>query len=165
MWHCTRMGCCNKQRAAGTRIAGPPQPSLRQRLSAFFLGRGLIPPQEYGLLPSILHSVGGFAVPVAVARGTATEKWPQSSHFPKPLSRHTPYGMQKPPTEFPMPTTASGIYMQTLDTCPAHMLLLLTPSHQASRHQTSGILWKPHYAQAAIFVGHGPCLIPSPVAI
>ena len=84
------MGCCNKQRAAGARIAGLPQPSLRQRLSAFFWGGGLISPQEYGLLPSILHSVGGFAVPVAVARGTATGKWPQSSHFPKPLSRHTP---------------------------------------------------------------------------
>lgn len=36
MWHCTRMGCCNKQRAAGARIAGLPQPSLRQRLSVFF---------------------------------------------------------------------------------------------------------------------------------
>lgn len=30
------MGCCNKQRAAGARIAGLPQPSLRQRLSVFF---------------------------------------------------------------------------------------------------------------------------------
>lgn len=39
MWHCTRMGCCNKQRAVGARIAGLPQPSLRQRLSAFFRER------------------------------------------------------------------------------------------------------------------------------
>lgn len=36
MRHCTRMGCCNKQRAAGARTAEPPQPSLRQRLSVFF---------------------------------------------------------------------------------------------------------------------------------
>ena len=36
MRHCTRMGCCNKQRAVGARIAGLPQPSLRQRLSVFF---------------------------------------------------------------------------------------------------------------------------------
>ena len=164
MWHCTRMGCCNKQRAVGARIAGLPQPSLRQRLSVFFGER--------------LDFSAGIWI---IATNTAFRRWfcgsvggcPRNRHremasvkpFPKTVIPPYPYGMQKPPTESPMPTTASGIYMQTLDTCPAHMLLLLTPSHQASRHQTSGILWKPHYAQAAIFVGHGPCPIPSPVAI
>lgn len=165
MWHCTRMGCCNKQRAAGARIAGLPQPSLRQRLSVFFGER--------------LDFSAGIWI---IAINTAFRRWfcgsgggcPRNRHremasikpFPKTaIPPYPPYGMQKPPTEFPMPTTASGICMQTLDTCPAHMLLLPTPSHQASRHQTSGILWKPHYAQAAIFVGHGPCPIPSPVAI
>ena len=57
--------------------------------------------------------------------------------FPKTVIPSYPYGMQKPPTESPMPTTASGICMQTLDTCPAHMLLLLPPSHQGTRHRES----------------------------
>ena len=165
MWHCTRMGCCNKQRAAGARIAGLPQPSLRQRLSVFLGER--------------LDFSAGIWI---IAINTAFRRWfcgsvggcPRNLHremasikpFPKTaIPPYPPYGMQKPPTESPMPTTASGICMQTLDTCLAYMLLLPTSSHQASRHQTSGILWKPHYAQAAIFVGHGPCPTPSPVAI
>ena len=158
------MGCCNKQCAAGARIAGLPQPSLRQRLSAF-LGRGL--DFSAGIWIIAINAAFRRWFCGSVGGCPRNRHWEMASIKPFPKTAIPPYPLRnaKPPTEFPMPTTAAGICMQTLDTCLAHMLLLPTPSHQASRHQTSGILWKSHYAQAAIFVGHGPCPIPSPVAI
>ena len=136
MWHCTRMGCCNKQRAAGARIAGLPQPSLRQRLSAFFGER--------------LDFSAGIWI---IAINAAFRRWfcgsiggcPRNRHRemasikPFPKTAIPPYPLRNAKTTYgiPMPTTASGICMQTLDTCPAHMLLLLTPSHQGNRHRES----------------------------
>ena len=101
------MGCCNKQRAAGARIAEPPQPSLRQRLSAFFLGRGLISPQEYGLLPPMLHSVGGFAFPGGGC--PRNRHWEMASIKPFPKTAIPPYPLRHAKTTYGIPHAHNSI--------------------------------------------------------
>ena len=156
------MGCCNKQRAAGARIAGLPHPSLRQRLSVFF-GERL----DFSAGIWIIATNAAFRRWFCSSGGGCPRNrhWEMASIKPFPKTAIPPYPLRNAKTTYGIPHAHNSIRNMHANSqhmpCPYAIASAANPS----RHQASGILWKPHYAQAAIFVGHGPCPIPSPVAI
>lgn len=133
------MGCCNKQRAAGVRIAGPLQPSLRQRLSAFFWGGGLISPQEYGLLPPMLHSIGGLRfrrwLPTEPPLGNGLNQAISQNRYPAISPTECKNHLRNPPCPQQHQEYACKLSTHALPTC--YCFRRQAIKHQGTRHRES----------------------------